>query len=141
VLAIRKVRSDPLIRKRQFLTPVKYPTSSSSYHPQSFKACTTHNKDCGRSYSSGQDGHHAEPLPQPQLTSLLPLPRMSMHGLREHAVTRSYLPTATLQHRPLPYHMASYQAKVEPGQSRHFNSPTGASKSLRSREEKRPRYD
>jgi hypothetical protein len=135
VLANRKVRSDLLIRKRQFLTPVKCPTTSSSYHPQNFKACTTDDKDYRRSYSSGQDVHYTEFLPHPQLTRLLPLPRISMHSLREHTVTPAYsdfaAPAVDLSHSFIPG-----QPRRDPDKAATSTPTLGVKKSEKLRGEK-----
>lgn len=125
-LVNRRFRSDPFLRKGQFITPV-YPSSSSSHHLQPFRAYTNNPNNCGRSYSvhhhgqgldalsGGQDRHHATSLPQSQPTNLPTESHMSIRSPRGNAARQSDPFTGALQHRPLPYHIASYQESGKSG--------------------------
>jgi hypothetical protein len=151
-LVNRRFRSDPFLRQGQFITPV-YPSSASSRHLQPLGAYTNIPNNCGRSYSvhhhgqslgapvGGQDGHHAASLPQSQPTSLLS--HRPIRSVRENLTRQSDQSRGALQHRPLPYHIDSYQ---ESGKSEIRPKPPPplphwASKRLTRREKKRPQSD
>jgi hypothetical protein len=123
-LVSRRFRSDPFLRQGQFITPV-YQSSASSHHLQPLGAYTNNPNNCGRTYSvhhhgqslgapvGGQDEHHAASLPESQPTSLLS--HRSICSPRENPTKQSDQSTGTLPHRPLPYHIDSYQESGKSG--------------------------